>query len=355
MADPVLAAFEAAPDESAADHALAILLEEHALPLARRIATRKLRGHGAGGFRPEDIEDVVGDAMLVLVDRLREMRAGAARIECLSDYTAAVTFNVCAHHIRRRHPERARLKSRLRYLFTHRRSLSLWEDADSGAVCGLAAWRREAPRHAVREALLALADGGERPSFGAGTVDSVEGLAGAAEQVLRSVGGAVELDVLTRARARLCGLESWHPGATAEATAREGPVDEALDRRRAVERAWSQIAELPPRQREALLLSLRDAGGVSLLWVLPLLGVATVRGIARAMGWDAAALAEVWARLPLDDNAIALRLGCTRQQVINLRMSARKRLGNRRDAGPPARPETRANLGPSSPSLENEA
>ena len=36
--------------------------------------------------------------------------------------------------------------------------------------------------------------------------------------------------------------------------------------------------------------------------------------------------------IPLDDNAIAQRLGCTRQQVINLRMTARKRLANREAA-----------------------
>jgi hypothetical protein len=41
------------------------------------------------------------------------------------------------------------------------------------------------------------------------------------------------------------------------------------------------------------------------------------------------ALAALWNDLPLPDNALALRLGSPRQQVINLRMSARKRLANR--------------------------
>ena len=39
--------------------------------------------------------------------------------------------------------------------------------------------------------------------------------------------------------------------------------------------------------------------------------------------------AALWNELPLADNAVAARLGCTRQQVINLRMAARKRLGHR--------------------------
>ena len=40
-------------------------------------------------------------------------------------------------------------------------------------------------------------------------------------------------------------------------------------------------------------------------------------------------LAALWPDLPLEDAAIAERLGLTRQQVINLRKSARARLGRR--------------------------
>ena len=40
-------------------------------------------------------------------------------------------------------------------------------------------------------------------------------------------------------------------------------------------------------------------------------------------------LAGMWNSLPLDDRGIAERLGITRQQVINLRKSARARLARR--------------------------
>ena len=40
-------------------------------------------------------------------------------------------------------------------------------------------------------------------------------------------------------------------------------------------------------------------------------------------------LARIWNRMPLDDLAIAARLELTRQQVINLRQSARVRLARR--------------------------
>jgi hypothetical protein len=40
-------------------------------------------------------------------------------------------------------------------------------------------------------------------------------------------------------------------------------------------------------------------------------------------------LTALWNDLPADDRAIGEILGCARQRVINLRMSARKRLSNR--------------------------
>ncbi|HEY6546325.1 MAG TPA: helix-turn-helix domain-containing protein, partial [Vicinamibacteria bacterium] len=63
-----------------------------------------------------------------------------------------------------------------------------------------------------------------------------------------------------------------------------------------------------------------------------------LRQIARALELPEIELAELWNRLPLDDHQLAERLGCSRQQVINLRSAARKRLTRRleapRDGGP---------------------
>jgi len=60
-----------------------------------------------------------------------------------------------------------------------------------------------------------------------------------------------------------------------------------------------------------------------------LTGVASLRVVAEALEMSAPALAGIWNDLPLDDAAIAGRLGLTRQQVINLRKSARERLARR--------------------------
>jgi len=77
-----------------------------------------------------------------------------------------------------------------------------------------------------------------------------------------------------------------------------------------------------------LLLNLRDINeGVAMLF--PLIGVATIRQIAEALATPAEEFSVLWNELPLDDAAIALRLGTTRQGVINLRKAARARLSRR--------------------------
>jgi len=51
--------------------------------------------------------------------------------------------------------------------------------------------------------------------------------------------------------------------------------------------------------------------------------------MAKALEMPVEQLAALWRDLPLDDRALAVRLNATRQQVINLRASARRRLARR--------------------------
>jgi hypothetical protein len=95
-----------------------------------------------------------------------------------------------------------------------------------------------------------------------------------------------------------------------------------------LKKLWSEIVELPERQRAALLLNLKDSQG-SGISLFQMTGVATILQIAEALSTTGEELARLWNELPLDDLAIASRLGITRQQVINLRKSARERLARR--------------------------
>jgi DNA-directed RNA polymerase specialized sigma24 family protein len=110
---------------------------------------------------------------------------------------------------------------------------------------------------------------------------------------------------------------------------RTQPAEQAIDCRRYAARLWKEIGALPRRQKIALLFHLRDKHGNPALPLFQLTGTAFLPAIATAVGMSVAELAAIWNDLPLDDNHIAALLSCTRQQVINLRMSARKRLAKR--------------------------
>ena len=91
-----------------------------------------------------------------------------------------------------------------------------------------------------------------------------------------------------------------------------------------------EIEILPLPQRMALLLNLRGGGSGSAIALLVLLGVTTFDALAAALAMTGEELAAIWGELPMDDLTIAERLGVARQQVINFRQSARKRLDRRR-------------------------
>jgi predicted DNA-binding protein (UPF0251 family) len=60
-----------------------------------------------------------------------------------------------------------------------------------------------------------------------------------------------------------------------------------------------------------------------------IVGIATPAEVAAVLAMTVEEFAALWSELPLEDNRIASLLGLTRQQVINLRKSARERLTRR--------------------------
>ncbi|HEV3059459.1 MAG TPA: hypothetical protein VGY48_14505 [Vicinamibacterales bacterium] len=361
MLDPLLRRFVEATNDADAERELNALIEEHALPLAKAIVGRKLRtvsGDRPGGLEASDREDAIGDSMLMLVDRLQAARNDRrqASIESFVDYSAAVIHSACAHHIRRRHPERARLKNRLRYVFSTDSRLALWKTSDDELACGLAEWRGDMPDAEAARALPLLV---ERAGRRWTTFTRLE-LAAAAVELAAAVGKPVDFDAVVAAASS--GIVEPRGQGDLSTLASPAPAyDAAIDRGRFLELVWHEVSRLPLRQRLALLLNLRDSGGGGLLWLLPIAGVATVRQIAGVLEIPDGEFARLWREIPLDDTAISARLGCTRQQVINLRMAARKRLVNRvgepsRDpAGRGSPPGPRGNLRAVSASLKGNA
>jgi hypothetical protein len=351
--DALLMPFLNAAQGSESESLLAQLLSVQAGPIIRGIIRGKLHL-----FRPseahlqagQDAEDVYGDVMAQILARLSALRAsrGTDTILDFRSYVATATFNACHQYLRRKYPHRWRLKNRLRYLLTHRHDFAVWEGDVGEHLCGFAAWRDRAMNSATRAGQLRqLRDDHEQLELAGTAKEGIRGLADLLAAIFEWVGGPVEIDALVTTVADLQGITD-RPVFDVAAGEGEAPtleeclpdprtsVADELERRSYLQRLWSEITRLPLSQRKALLLNLKDVqeGVISLL---PLTGAATFREIAEALGMTAEDLAELWNELPMDDATIAGRLGLARQQVINLRKSARARLARRMRAFDTAR------------------
>jgi DNA-directed RNA polymerase specialized sigma24 family protein len=342
--DALLLPYLRADDEAESQRLLTVLVEAEAEPLVKSIIGRKF--HVSLNGRPstraaQEAEDIRGEILLSLVARLRELKTGGQRgaIANFRSYVAVIAHNACHEALRQKYPERSRLKNRLRYLLTHQAGFALWENEEGEWLCGLEKYRGKEKAVQVEE-LRNEPEAVKRLGL-AGRNLQLMNLAELAGAIFRRAGGAVELDDLVSVVADLQGIRSveLEPARTddeeeavdayAGLADKRGDIISELEQRRYVERLWLEICELPARQRAALLLNLRDDKGGDVIALFPMLGVATLRQLADALELPAEELAALWQDLPLDDATIAGRLGLTRQQVINLRKSARERLSRR--------------------------
>jgi hypothetical protein len=308
--DDVLASFLASPDEARSEQQLGDVLAHHATPLVRRIVSRRL---GASSI---DVDDVCSQVIMQLLLRLRRERtASEPGIESFAAYVASAAHHGCDHFIRAKYPLRWRLRSRLRHVLEHDGHFALWRAIDGGLLCGHAEWRS-------RQTPGAIPAAGQLAGIGQ---DNARGLLA---RLFDLAGGPVEFSAVVDVAADAWGIpllprDASHPLETvADVQLR---ADDLLQQRGRLALVWAQICDLPLRQRQALLLNLKEDGLTTFITT----GAASLRDIAAALELSVDALAALWNDLPLPDNALALRLGSPRQQVINLRMSARKRLANR--------------------------
>jgi RNA polymerase sigma factor (sigma-70 family) len=310
--DQVLEAFLTSADEQESEDQLGDLLAGHAAPLVRRIVSRRL-GSSSG-----DVEDVCSQVMLQLMLRLRQERADAnlAAIDAFASYVATAAHHGCDHHVRAKYPLRWRLRNRIRYVLEHDARFAVWKGPDGSWTCGLAQWR-------ARPASAESPRSGEQ--FAGVPKQNVRELL---SRLFRPGDSPLELSAVVDAAASAWGVPQFQHDETHSLEAipdREPPVDVILEQRGRLERVWTQIRDLPLRQRHAVLLNLRDDAITLFLTT----GAASLREIAASLELPVEEFAVLWNDLPLPDNEVAARLGCTRQQVINLRMAARKRLAHR--------------------------
>ncbi len=311
--DPILHPLLDAETEPDYQRAIEAVLLLEAKPIIDEVLSR------GRWFAADTVDDVASTVSLRLVRRLHRIRfLRADAIHNLHDFVIRVTNNAVYDQLRKEYPLRTRLKNRLRYTLLNDGRFETWL-IDGVTVGGLRRWpgRAEPVRHlsiSKQQATTEMLDRNDLPR--------------AIEAVMTRVGRPVILDDLIGFFAELWGVVDEPAACLDEQVSSSSPHSE-LEMREFLANLWKEICALPSRQRVALLSNLRDPQSVSAVALFVLVGTATFAEIAACLEMSPDELTAIWNDLPMDDLAIAGKLGVTRQQVINLRKSARERLSRR--------------------------
>lgn len=337
----VLEAYIREVDEVRATRLLIQLVCDHAQPMISRVVRSRIgadRRWEDSSREQQDAEDICADVVILLLRRLRAARTtpDTRYLNDFPSYVAVTAYNACNRYLREKYPERYRLKAKLRYMLNREAGFAVWEENDTW-VCGFSEWREQGRLAVKRDEISRLRD--DRQLFERAAVALTDSSRTDASRLVsllfEDVGGPVEIDVLVSIVADLGGIQEARVSSNEPYVARDHPAPSELNHATKIEqhlylrRLWLEICGLPHRQRVALLLNLRDAQGRELMTLLAHLRIAPLAQIAAALEMSNEMLATIWNNLPVDDATISNYLGVTRQQVINLRLSARRRLARR--------------------------
>jgi len=297
-------------------HDLERLLMTKSQPTVAMIVSRYAR-HGT--LTEQDAEDVAATVNLKLLQKMRHAnRATQEDVASLEDYVAKVTYNVINDHLRSRYPAKARLKNRLRYVLSHDARLLLSMTAE-GYACAL---RYRPPAKVVASTIL---DSVTITPVMRNTRKPGDALVA----ILTAIERPVLFDALVSFTAKLWNVVDPIGVEISRIPSQRHISADPIEMRQFLRVVWREIQKLRPMQRKALLLNLRDEGPADAISLLVLTGTARFTELALALEMSEETLAAMWHQLPLDDLQIGGMLKVTRQQVINLRKSARARLVRR--------------------------
>jgi hypothetical protein len=339
--DPLLLPFLSAEVE--AEGLLSRLVFETADPIIHNVLCQKLHASlqpSDGSAQNQDALDLAQSIRALLVSELRNLKVnlGQRAIRDFRQYVAVKTYSACADYFRQKHPQRWRLKNALRYQLKQNRQFTLQEDGKGKWACGLRAWADVSSQAQPGKSLLQSADARILFPEGTSLLQQLP-ISELLEKILKRAAVPLALDQLLAIVADVKGIrdrpvESYDQdkGLNESLTNSAPGMDAVLERQLYLSMLWDEVCDLPALQRSALLLNLRDPNSDSLIAFLPYLGIASKNEIAELVGIGEDRFAQLWNDLPLEDSAIAQLLGITRQQVINLRKTARERLARRMQA-----------------------
>jgi len=337
-------------DPRSAERCRIQLVMDFAEPLIRSIVRHKMHadpGPAAGQRtdREEQAHDAYGEALIATCRALENWRSGKAQApDRFLNYVAIIAYRACGRAI-----DTGRSVA---YLLTHQQGFALWSEEAFVQVGGYLDWNREGRAPASSDVLEALrrdpegfAEEGVRkrsPRKSLRNCNAVERLMALLDQADAPIElGALTIAYHTLERAFPYTLRpvSLSPvGKQGKEIHDMGPealdagIDPAADVVDAIGRRqeqqtflailWRRIVELPSQQRATLLLGLERSIFLSLVKN----GSASFQEIAQALEKTPEEFAQIWQRLPLNDQTIAQEMGLSNARVNDRRQSAYRTL-----------------------------
>lgn len=339
--DQLLLPYLQASTESERQQHLDEILMVHAAPVVRQALRRRLGFYvDQRGSNPhnQDAEDLYQEIMTKVVQTLHDLRNPSAKseIQNLGQYVARIASNACNDLLRTKSPARARLKNNLRFLLTHHRDFAVWK-TDNETLAGFAVWRSTSKTVSSQKQLFDMEQtlANFRSTRLQGESVKQVPLTRLVAELFSWIGSPVELDELVNAVAALVDIKD-HPAESiddqtlADADARIADstliTNSRLEVQALLRHLWQALRELSTEQRDVFCLGFEDQSGRDLFTVLLEAEIVTFQALAKELGRSTKAIVELWSKMPMDDEAIAVELGTTRAQVYKWRFRALQRL-----------------------------
>ncbi len=290
--------------------------------------------------RELDAEEIFGDAMAALIERLWQWwgNPDAAPLDHLPQYIVRLTLNTLANHWRQQFPNRHRLRNQLLYLLERQgKGFALWDGNLPGEqLCGFAEWQGRPRLSSERYGRWCI-----DPNWCAhealpyGSDPKTMTLTELLTHLFRWLGGPIELDDLLNGLAELLDIHDLPEMHLTDETERVIEMPDGVEMtgefelvggeqaNEFVQSLWEGLWQLPIQQCHAFLLHQERE-----VWeCFTQHGCGGWRDIARLLEMSLTELEGLLAHLPLSDAEIAQRLNLPhRQKVINLRNAAKNRL-----------------------------
>ncbi|HMV47950.1 MAG TPA: hypothetical protein PLD20_01985 [Blastocatellia bacterium] len=328
----LLKSFLEEPEPERAEFYLSELFAHQIFDLVRAVISRQLRSSVDSWAYQQIAEDLFSEAVVKLLATLRKWKLGSAQpkdaVESnFQSYVFALARNVCSEYLRNRYPRIRSLQDQLRYWLRHDAEFSIWKDEQGIRVCGLARRQGENLQTIKPEQWQIIVE-----AHKARRATPLKTLLESAREVLRQALAPVPFTALTTLAAEWSGINREKQSIqineedlVPEQSNLHQQIVEA-EQRQYLFSVWQNIKELSTIQRRALLLNLNDGRDRGLIVSFVELGIATMAELADVLELPLDAFLKLWHELPLEDENIAALFNLTRQQIINHRFAARKRL-----------------------------